>query len=188
MKTFLYHHSLLIDMNCSTLTDPANGQVSYTAGTTFGQTAIYSCNAGYNLMGDSTRICHATGVWSGSEPTCQGMLLLGFEYISSELHPKVQKYFNTEILQHRSREERTERVTAMEKFFERNCIRGYHIYKKVWTATVEEALVCKREPKNSSNQYAVAVKNEGTITEHLARKLSWVCSLFLRRRSTQSQV
>ena len=23
-----------------------------------------------------------------------------------------------------------ERVTAMEKFFERNCIRGYHVYKK----------------------------------------------------------
>ena len=98
------------------------------------------------------------------------------------------KYFNTKILQHRSRKECTERVTAMEKFFERNCICTYHIYKKVWTATVEETLVCEREPKNSSDQYAVAVKNEGTITEHLARKLSWVCSLFLRRRSTQSQV
>ena len=42
----------------------------------------------------------------------------------------LRKYFNTKILQHRSREERTERVTAMEKFFERNYIRGYHVYKK----------------------------------------------------------
>ena len=74
---------LLTDMNCSTLTDPTNGQISYTAGATFGQTATYSCNAGYNLVGDSTRICHATGVWSGSEPTCQGMLLLKLNYISS---------------------------------------------------------------------------------------------------------
>ena len=41
-----------------------------------------------------------------------------------------------------------ERVTAMEKFFERNCIRGYHVYKKVWAATVGETLVCEREPKN----------------------------------------
>ena len=57
---------------------------------------------------------------------------------------------NTKILQHRSQEERTERVTAMEKFFERNCIRGYHVYKKVRVATVGEALVCVREPKNSS--------------------------------------
>ena len=100
----------------------------------------------------------------------------------------LRKYFNTKILQHRSREERTERVTAMEKFLERNCICGYHIYKKVWTATVEEVLVCEREPKNSSDRYALAVKNEGTITEHLARKLSRVRSLFLRQRSTQSQV
>ena len=65
-------------MNCSTLTGPANGQVSYTAGTTFRQTATYSCDTGYNLVGDSTRICHDTGVWSGSPPTCQGMLFLGF--------------------------------------------------------------------------------------------------------------
>ena len=73
----------LTDMNCSTLTDPANGQVSYTAGTPFRQTATYSCDTGYNLVGDSTRICHDTGVWSGSEPTCQGMLFLGFEFVSS---------------------------------------------------------------------------------------------------------
>ena len=71
-------------MNCSTLTEPANGQISYTAGATFGQTASYSCNAGYNLVGDSNRICHATGVWSGSAPTCQGMLLLTLNYISSD--------------------------------------------------------------------------------------------------------
>ena len=71
------------------------------------------------------------------------------------------------ILQHRSQKERTERVTAIEKFFERNSIHGYHVYKKVWAATVGEALVCEREPKNSSDRYAVTVKNEGTITEHL---------------------
>ena len=55
------------------------------------------------------------------------------------------------ILQHRSREEHTERVTPMEKFFERNCIRGYHVYKKVWAVTVGEVLVCEREPKNRSD-------------------------------------
>ena len=60
-------------MDCGSLTDPANGQVDLTAGTTFGQTATYSCNTGYNLVGDSTRTCQATGVWSGSAPTCQGM-------------------------------------------------------------------------------------------------------------------
>ena len=100
----------------------------------------------------------------------------------------LRKYFNTKILQYTSREECTERATVMEKFFKRNCFHGYHVYKTVWEATVGEVLVCEREPKNSSDRYAVAVKNEGTIIEHLPRKLPRVCSLFLRRGSTQSQV
>ena len=49
----------------------------------------------------------------------------------------------------------------MEEFFERKCcIRGYHVYKEVWEAAVEESLVCKREPKNAFDRYAVAVKKE----------------------------
>ena len=57
-------------VDCSPLPNPANGQVN-TTGTTFGQTSTYSCNTGYNLIGDSTRTCQATGNWSGSAPTCQ---------------------------------------------------------------------------------------------------------------------
>ena len=93
---------LLTAVDCGALTHPTNGQVSHTAGTTFGQTATYSCDVGYNLVGDSIRICHATGVWSGSTPTCQGMLLLELEYYACihryclstyqvKLHHKVQK-------------------------------------------------------------------------------------------------
>ena len=66
---------ILIVVDCGNLTDPANGSVTHTSGTTFGQTATYSCNTGYNLVGDSTRTCQAVGEWSGSVPTCQGMLL-----------------------------------------------------------------------------------------------------------------
>ena len=62
-------------VDCSTLADPVNGQVSHTTGTTFGQTATYSCNTGYGLVGDSTRMCQATGMWSGSVPTCQRELI-----------------------------------------------------------------------------------------------------------------
>ena len=62
-------------MYCGSLPDPGNGSVNHTAGTTFGQTATYSCNTGYNLVGDSTRTCQASGNWSGSAPTCQGVLL-----------------------------------------------------------------------------------------------------------------
>ena len=62
-------------VNCGTLTNPANGRVSHIAGT-FGRTSTYSCSTGYNLVGGSIRTCQATGVWSGSAPTCQRMLLL----------------------------------------------------------------------------------------------------------------
>ena len=62
-------------MNCDNLTDPTNGQVNHTAGTTLGQTATYSCNTGYNLVGDSIRTCQAMG-WSENAPTCQRMLFI----------------------------------------------------------------------------------------------------------------
>ena len=62
-------------MDCGKLNDPDNGTVTLTAGATSGQNAIYSCDTGYNLVGDSTRTCQATANWSGSEPTCQGVLL-----------------------------------------------------------------------------------------------------------------
>ena len=64
---------LLTVVDCGALTNPANGQVSLPDGTTFGETATYSCDTGYNLVGDSTRMCQATGMWSGSAPTCQSV-------------------------------------------------------------------------------------------------------------------
>ena len=63
-------------VDCGTLPNPINGRVNHTAGTTLGQTATYSCNAGYNLVGNSTRTCQATGVWSGSAPTCPSKLFI----------------------------------------------------------------------------------------------------------------
>ena len=65
---------ILTAEDCGSLTDPANGSVTLTAGTS-GQTATYSCNTGYILVGDSTRTCQATGKWSGSAPTCEGIAM-----------------------------------------------------------------------------------------------------------------
>ena len=45
---------------------------------------------------------------------------------------------------------------------------------------VGESLVCERESENASNRHAVATKKEGTIMGHLPRKVSRVCSQFLR--------
>ena len=69
----MYVFLLSTAVACGVLTNPANGQVGQT-GTTFGQTATYKCNTGYNMVGSSTRTCQATGVWSGSAPTCQGVV------------------------------------------------------------------------------------------------------------------
>ena len=66
---------ILLVVDCSSLTDPANGSVTHTAGKTFRQTATYSCNTGYTLVGDSSRTCQATGNSSGSAPSCEGVLL-----------------------------------------------------------------------------------------------------------------
>ena len=82
-------------IDCGTLNDTTNGRVSHSAGTTFGQTATYSCDTGYTLVGDSTRTCQADGMWSGSEPTCQGVLLLSTPECTMNLghgftlHPKL---------------------------------------------------------------------------------------------------
>ena len=61
-------------------------------------------------------------------------------------------------------------------------IRGYHVYKDIWNAVVNEELQCQREPFNSSDSFAVAVVRGGTIVGHVPRKISSVCSLFFLER------
>ena len=55
--------------NCGALTGPTNGSVSAPT-TTYGATATYSCNTGFNVVGTATRTCLDTGTWGGSAATC----------------------------------------------------------------------------------------------------------------------
>ena len=55
---------------CPDLTDPANGMVVM-AGNSVGNTATYSCNSGFELVGAQTVTCQADGTWSDSPPTCE---------------------------------------------------------------------------------------------------------------------
>ena len=58
---------------CEVLNDPANGAVEI-LGVELGDTASYSCNQGYELVGkDVKRQCLLDGTWSGEEPVCRGM-------------------------------------------------------------------------------------------------------------------
>ena len=55
---------------CPDLDDPENGAVTL-SGRGDGDTAEYSCNEGYVLVGDQTRTCMSNSQWSGAAPTCQ---------------------------------------------------------------------------------------------------------------------
>ena len=72
----------------------------------------------------------------------------------------------------------------MEEFERVCCVRGYHVYKEIWEAATGEILICERELHNGRDRYAEAVKKSGTIIGYLPRKLTRVCSLFLRRGGT----
>ena len=41
-----------------------------------------------------------------------------------------------------------------------SCVRGYHVYKDIWTPSVGETLSCEREEDNTADPYAVAVKKK----------------------------
>lgn len=66
---------LLAAVDCGSLPNPPNGLVVAPV-TTFGNSASYSCNLGFILVGDETRLCRSDGRWSGSEPTCIGKCLV----------------------------------------------------------------------------------------------------------------
>lgn len=72
----------------------------------------------------------------------------------------------------------------MEEITKELCVRGYHVYKEIWTAVLGETLPCVRETSNEKDRYAVAVIKDSNIVGHLPKKISSVSSLFLRRGGT----
>ena len=58
-------------MGCPDLTDPADGMVNQ-MGTSPGDTATYSCNDGFELVGAAVLTCQSTGMWDNPPPVCQG--------------------------------------------------------------------------------------------------------------------
>ncbi|KAJ8013388.1 hypothetical protein DPEC_G00052750 [Dallia pectoralis] len=56
-------------ISCGDLATPSNGRKIGTQ-TTFGGSAIFSCNPGYVLVGSTVRECMLSGLWSGMETQC----------------------------------------------------------------------------------------------------------------------
>lgn len=78
---------------------------------------------------------------------------------------------------------RTTREESWEEYTIQSCVRGYHVYQEVWTASEGDELICVRQPTNDMDRYAVATLLKGTscVVGHLPRKLSKLCSCFLRK-------
>ena len=57
----------------------------------------------------------------------------------------------------------------------RTAVRGYHIYKEVWTPAIGEEFVCRQERDNDHDRHAVSVHKEGDdVLGHLPREISSV--------------
>lgn len=60
-----------------------------------------------------------------------------------------------------------------------SCIQGFHVYQDNWTPIFGERLVCKNEPGNPRDRYAVAVYKGNEIVGHLPRNISTMSSIFI---------
>lgn len=63
-------------------------------------------------------------------------------------------------------------------------VRGYHVYQATWSAVIGEELNCIHEEGNVSDPFAVAVVRAGVTVGHVPRRISTICSVFLRRSGT----
>ena len=58
------------------------------------------------------------------------------------------------------------------------------LYQGIWDADLGEQLPCQREPMNSKDPFAVAVVKSHVTVGHIPRKISSICSMFLRHGGT----
>ena len=53
-----------------------------------------------------------------------------------------------------------------------SCIRGFHVYKSIWTPFIGETLSCSRETSNLHDPFAVKVLKTDEIVGHLPKRIS----------------
>ena len=89
--------------------------------------------------------------------------------------PLFQYTFNTRFALIRAMDE-------LEEYEVMSCvyIRVYHIYQLIWDASIGEMLQCKSDSHNLHDRYAISVMKDKITVGSLPRKLSQMCSLFLR--------
>ena len=70
MKVPLLKMFYVYTTECGSLTGPANGNITYSSGTTYLSVASFSCNPGYTISSTATRTCMADTHWSNANPNC----------------------------------------------------------------------------------------------------------------------
>ena len=71
--TIIFGFFIILD--CGLLPGILNGQISFSS-VTLNSVVTYSCERGFNLVGNSQRVCQANGQWSGMEPSCESKYTL----------------------------------------------------------------------------------------------------------------
>ena len=71
MKNLIF---IFLGITCPSLSAPRNGWLKFSNGLNVGSKASYTCQSGFILQGDATRVCGSNGVWSGRDPTCKRKL------------------------------------------------------------------------------------------------------------------
>ena len=69
----------------------------------------------------------------------------------------------------------------MEEYKVSSVVRGFHVYQRSWSPSLEEQLQCLREAGNDKDRYAVAVLRHGSVVGHIPRRISAACLLFIER-------
>ena len=65
----MYKDFVLSNTVCPDLSDPSNGSVTMN-GSRMGDSAVYSCDDEFELVGDEMRTCMRYSEWSGEAPVC----------------------------------------------------------------------------------------------------------------------
>ena len=73
-----------IAQDCPELENPENGTVT-AENRLYPNEATYTCNDGFSLEGDATRMCQINGEWAGEAPTCVA---------TEECKGKILNYYN----------------------------------------------------------------------------------------------
>ena len=78
----LYILCLCVIVHCQNLTRPNNGMINCSLGDdevpSYEDTCSFTCNTGYELIGNDTTFCQSDGSWSGSNTLCKGGLCCSY--------------------------------------------------------------------------------------------------------------